>query len=69
MQWQNYVSLSVFMFHEALNLADSIFVWFLVEGLQMHLVYLFIEYSLEILSFSCFIGFTDKNEKTIKEQI
>lgn len=45
MQWQN-VSLSVLMFHEVLDLADTGFIQFLMEGLQMHLVYLFIEYSL-----------------------
>lgn len=56
-------SLPVLVFHEASDLADAIFVQLLMERLQMHLVCLFIEYSICILSFSYFMDSTDKNEK------
>lgn len=56
------------MFYEASDLADAFFVP-LMERLQVHLMYLLIECSICILSFSHFMHFTDKMKKIIKEQI
>lgn len=61
-------SLPVSVFHEASDLGDAIFVQLLMERLLMHLMCLFIEYSICILSFSYFMDFTDK-KKLIKDQM
>jgi len=50
------------VFLEASDVADAIFVQLLMERLHMHLVCLFIEYSICVLSFSYCMGFTDKKE-------